>query len=152
MDFGTLGNLGSLVMQGIGLTQQQNAQNKYWDTMQQLQEQKQSEGDAQYEAMVSYLMENGTPSGGGGGSAPSRRYVTPEMLGIYKDYMSKAQSLYQPTIDATKTLMPQASSAYEKALSGASGLLGEYMSPEMQKKMNQGLPASSIQYTFNNKR
>lgn len=148
-----LGSILSAGLQGLGIYQQQKAQDKYYDQLAKADADKQQLANDQYnyELQVAQLMKGGSSGGGGGGGRSAPKF-TPEMLGIYKDYMNRAEALYKPTIDAAAPLLPKATTAYGSALDGVSSLLKAYQSPEMLQRMNQSTPASSIAYNIPRKR
>lgn len=138
-----LGNLVSTGLQGYGLYSQNQAQDKYYNTLQQANADKQALADEQYQydLAVSQLMSGGSGGGGGGSSAPK---FDQNMLNVYKDYMGKAEAQYTPWIEGAKSLLPKANSAYGTGLGIAEQMAKMYSTPEALQRMNQSVPSYSI--------
>lgn len=144
-----LGTLGSAALQGYGVYSQNQSANKYYDTVAQAQADKQNLANQQYR--YDLLLAQEMASGGGGGGGGSRTYFTPEMLNLYKDYMSKAEAQYKPWIDAAQPIIPKASQAYGTGLGIAEALAKAYTTPEMLQTFNQGVPAYQIGFNLKGK-
>lgn len=147
MDFGSLFNS---AITAYGTYAQQQAQDKYYDTMRQAEQDKNQYYNDQavydYESKVAALMAGGGGSGGGGGGGSPK--MTSEMLQMYKDYMSKAEAMRQPYIDAGKSVLPQRTEAYKQGLGVSSKLAEMYSSPEALQRMNQNVPAYNIAFNI----
>ena len=146
-----LGNIGSAALQGYGVYSQNQAADKYFNTVQQAQADKQDLANQQYQydLMVSQLMSSGGGGRrGGGGGGGSRNVLTPEMFNIYKDYMAKAEAQYKPWIDAAQPIIPKANQAYGTGLGIAEALAKAYTTPEMLQSYNQSVPAYQIGFNI----
>lgn len=146
-----LGSLGNL----YGVYSQRQAQENYFDTMRQMEQDQQAvtnqQADAEYESQVNYLMTYGDPSmlSGGGGSV--RPKVTSEMIDTYKDYMNKASAALTPYSDAAKSLLPQQTAIAKQQASALSSLSDLYNTKNIYKTLNPNIPAYAVKFNLGRK-
>lgn len=140
------GNLASGGMQLYGAYQQHEAANDYQDQYQ-AAEDAQRQYLSDYAEYQSYLASLGEEGGSGGGGA-ARPKMTQDMLNQWQGYMNKAEAQYQPYAAAGAKAIGPMTDAYLGGLGIAKNLADAYATPEGLQRMNQGVPASSIQYNI----
>lgn len=150
LDSLNLGNLVSTGLQLYGGYQQQQAQNDLYDSYRAAEDaQTQAMNDeAEYQQYLASFS-GGGGGGGGGGGAPK---MDQGMLDAWQGLFNKAEAQYKPYSDAGARAIGPMTDGYLQGLKSASGMVDAYSTPEMLQRMNQSVPASSIQYNIPQRR